>query len=153
MSQVTNFHPIVNVFKAMTAYSRLLELGAAVNGKAMPDLTFNTGEATYNLYVTTEQDVQGYRINLNDKSFDQPGSKWTISAEDVMESMIHLYEGNHKGKLPFVMMVKDATDEVKLFLDGSIVIKSERGGHLAEMAERHPDMVTKSLENILTSVV
>ncbi|MNG41062.1 hypothetical protein D3C84_1299970 [compost metagenome] len=51
------------------------------------------------------------------------------------------------------MMVKDADDEVRLFLDGSIRIKSERGVQLAEMVDRHPGMVTQALENILTSVV
>jgi hypothetical protein len=50
-------------------------------------------------------------------------------------------------------MVKDATDSVTLFLDGSILIKSDRGVQLAEMAERHPNMVTQGLETILTSVI
>jgi hypothetical protein len=153
MSQVTNFYPVQNVFQAMTAFSRLIELGAAVNGKAMPDITFSTGEVTYSLYVSKEHDLQGYRVQLNDKDLPQPSQNTIISAEVMMANMIAQYESQHKGKLPFVSMVKDATDSVTLFLDGSILIKSERGTQLAEMAERHPDMVTQALENILTSTV
>lgn len=155
MSQVNNLYPIVNVFAAMTAFSRLIELGASVNGKALPDVTFSTGNgtATYNLYVANEHGVQGYRIKLNDIEMAQPGYGSGVAAEEVMQLMISQYEDNHKGKLPFVTMVKDATDSVTLYLDGSIIIKSERGVQLAEMAERHPDMVTQGLENILTSVI
>lgn len=153
MSQVTNFYPIKNVFNAMIAFNRLLELGAKVNGKALPDLTFVSGEGTgaYELYVSKEHDVQGYRIKVNDVELAQRFA--AVSAEEVMQQMIAEYEGTHKGKLPFVTMVKDATDSVTLYLNGDILIKSERGVQLAEMADRHPDMVTQGLENILTSVI
>lgn len=155
MSQVTNFYPIQNVFNAMIAFNRLVELGAKVNGKALPDLTFVSGLGTgaYELYVSKEHDIQGYRIKVNDVELTQRFERSIISAEEVMQQMIEEYEGSHKGKLPFVAMVKDGDDNVTLFLDGSILIKSERGVQLAEMAERHPDMVTSGLENILTSVM
>ena len=152
MSQVTNFYPIVNVFNAMTAFSRLIDLGAAVNGKALPDMSFQTGLASYDLYVDKVDGVQGYRVKVNDVPLEQ-GRLGLHTAEEIMKFMIEQYENNHKGKLPFVVMVKDGDDEVKLFLDGSILIKSERGVQLAEMSERHPGMVTQALENILTATV
>lgn len=152
MSQVNNFYPIVNVFTAMVAFNRLIELGATVNGKALPDMAFHTGQVPYDLYVDKVDGVQGYRIKISDAPLEQ-GRLSLHSAEDIMKLMIEQYENEHKGKLPFVSMVKDATDSVTLFLDGSILIKSERGVQLAEMAERHPNMVTQGLENILTSVI
>lgn len=153
MSQVTNFYPIVNALTAMTAFSRLVELGAKVEGKSVPDFTFQAGEVFYSLYVEQSEHVQGYRINANDKPVTQGAIMGPHSAEVFMQKMIAEYEDYHRGKLPFVMMVKDGDDEVKLFLDGSILITSERGGQLAEMVERHPDMVTQALENILTSTI
>lgn len=155
MSQVTNFYPIQNVFNAMIAFNRLVELGAKVNGKALPDLTFVSGVGTgaYELYVSKEHDIQGYRIKVNDVELTQRFERSIISAEEVMQQMIEEYEGTHKGKLPFVSMVRDGDATVTLYKDGSIRVMSERGVQLVGMIDRHPSMVTEALENILTSVM
>lgn len=154
MSQAKNFYPIVNIFKALSVFSELKALGMQANGKLETDLTFQTvpGVEVFHLHGDIRDGVSGYRIMRNDLPFDQVSAE-PITAEQVMNLMVNTYEETHKGKLPFVMMVKDASDEVRLFLDGSITIKSERGVQLAEMADRHPDMVTQGLENILTSVI
>lgn len=154
MSQAKNFYPIVNIFKALSVFAELKDLGMQGNGRLETDLTFQAipGTAVYHLNADTQNGVCGYCVLLNDRPLEQTPESPT-SAESIMNHMVNEYEEAHKGKLPFVMMVKDANDEVRLFLDGSIRIKSERGEQLVEMAERHPDMVTQALENILTSVV
>jgi hypothetical protein len=154
MSQVNNFYPIVNVFKALSVFAELKDLGAEITGEALPNISLRVrkDDGDYVLTAGVEGGKEGYRINVDGRPLLQ-GPRTPTPAESVMNLMINSYEETHKGKLPFVSMVRDGDDTVTLYKDGRITVKAERGTQLVAMMDRHPDMVTEALENILTATV
>jgi hypothetical protein len=153
MSQANNFYPIVNVFKAMSVFAELKDLGAEITGEALPNISLRVrkNDGDYVLVAGTEGGKSGYRISVDGRPLLQGGGE-AIPAESVMSLMVNSYEETHKGKLPFVLLVRDGEDTIKLLMDGTMVIHNqERGPFLVELVESNSDKASLILQNILDS--
>lgn len=153
MSQVNNFFPIANAFTAMIAFSRLKEYGMEVNGKSGHDLVFKASPTgcVYHLHADHRDGVPGYRVIVDEKPLDPAGNGAPTFAEELMQMLIDIYEAAHRGQLPFVLMVRDGDDTIKLLLDGSIRIDCSRGKSLVKMVKDNSDAAGVILQTILDS--